>query len=349
MSGIPPFLKAARALPQAGLLATLLLGGCGADPPPEEPPPEEKQAPCADLETDLRGGGVPATLSATGLYADFAARSLAPSVREFTPVHTLWSDAAEKRRFFQLPDGCHIDTSDMDHWVLPVGARLWKEFVVDGKLLETRFIARHGPGPKDFILAAYAWREDGSDADYVPYGVVGAQGTAHDIPAAKSCKTCHSYLPEQALGFSALQLDHDGDGVTLRQLAEEGWLTVAPPQRLKAPGNELEAAALGYLHANCGNCHNPQGIEFNNPFNLRLSVNDTSVAGTGAWLTGINVQVEKFVTPGVTLRISPGKPDESCVHHRMTIRGTTEQMPPLASRVTDPDGLALVRAWIESL
>ncbi|HEX8702252.1 MAG TPA: hypothetical protein VF815_25695, partial [Myxococcaceae bacterium] len=300
-------------------------------------------------ETDLKGGQIPAALSATGLYRDFAARTLSPGVREFTPVYPLWSDSAQKRRFVQLPDGCSIETSDMDHWVLPVGARLWKEFAVNGKLLETRFIARHGPGPKDFILGAYAWRPDGSDADYVPYGTVGAQGTAHDIPAAKSCKTCHDYLPERALGFSALQLDHDGAGVTLSQLAQEGRLTQPPTQRLKPPGDTRTAAALGYLHSNCGNCHNSTGIEFNRPFDLRLSVNDADLASTGAWRTGVNVPVEKFVTPGVNLRIAPGNPEGSCVHHRMTIRGTTEQMPPIASRVSDAEGLALIRSWIESL
>ena len=235
----------------------------------------------------------------------------------------------------------------MDHWVLPVGARLWKDFTVDGKLVETRFIARYGAGPKDFILGAYAWRADGSDADYVVYGQTHAQGTNHDIPAAKTCKSCHSYLPEQALGFSALQLSHEGPGVTLSTLAQEGRLTVAPSATFQAPGNSVESAALGYLHANCGNCHNPQGIEFNNPFSLRLSVKDVSVTDTGTYRTGLGVPVEKFVTPGVTRRIDPGNPQGSCVYHRMTIRGTEQQMPPTGSHVTDPDGLAVISAWIE--
>src|SRR5690348_9989527 len=97
-----PSPKVPLALPRAGLLATLLLVGCTEDPP-GEPAPEEQNVPCRDLETDLKGGGVPPTLSATGLYQDFAARTLLPSVREFTPVHPLWSDSAQKRRFVQLP------------------------------------------------------------------------------------------------------------------------------------------------------------------------------------------------------------------------------------------------------
>ncbi|WP_225411262.1 hypothetical protein [Stigmatella hybrida] len=347
-TGIPSSLKPSRALCLTGLLAALPLTACSSDEEKPPAPPVESKVPCAGLRTGLEAG-VPATLSDTGLYQDFAARTLAPGVREFTPRYPLWSDSAQKRRFVQLPDGCHIDTSDMDHWVLPVGARLWKEFIVDGKLVETRFIARHGSGPEDFILGAYAWRADGSDADYVRYGAVNPLGTQHSIPAAKDCKSCHSYLPEQALGFSALQLDHDGTGVTLGTLAAEGRLTVNPTERFTAPGNSVEAAALGYLHSNCGNCHHPQGIEFNNVFDLRLSVKDKAVADTGTYRTAVNVPVEKFVTPGVNLRIDPGNAEQSCVHHRMTIRGTVEQMPPTASRAVDLEGKALIQAWIDGM
>ncbi|WP_224248493.1 hypothetical protein [Hyalangium gracile] len=329
------------------LLTACLLAACSSDTS-EDPPLPQQNVACADLQTGLEGGAVPATLSATGLFQDIRTRTLAPTVREFEPVYTLWSDGAVKTRYVQLPDGCPIETSDMDHWVLPVGAKLWKDFTVDGKLLETRFIARYGAGPKDFILAAYAWRADGSDADYVQYGVVNAQGTAHSIPAAKNCKTCHSYLPEQALGFSALQLNHDGPGVTLAKLAAEGRLSTAPAV-LKVPGDAVASKALGYLHANCGNCHNATGIEFNNPFSLRLSVNDVNVEDTAAWKTGLDMPVEKFVTPGVTKRIVAGNPEGSCIVHRMTIRGTTEQMPPIASKAIDDTGLASIRAWVESL
>ncbi|KFE68369.1 hypothetical protein [Hyalangium minutum] len=330
------------------LLTSSLLAACSSDTP-VDPLPPQPNVPCAGLQTGLESGKAPATLSETGLFQDISTRSLAAGVREFSPRYALWSDAAVKRRYVQLPDGCQIDTSDMDHWVLPVGARLWKDFTAEGKLVETRFIARYGTGPKDFILGAYAWRADGSDADYVAYGQTRAQGTGHDIPAAKTCKTCHSYLSEQALGFSALQLSHEGSGVTLSTLVQEGRLTVAPAAAFKAPGNSVESAALGYLHANCGNCHNSTGIEFNNPFSLRLSVKDVNAADTDTYRTGIGVAVEKFATPGITRRIDPGNPQGSCVYHRMTIRGTEQQMPPTASHLTDPEGLALISEWISSM
>lgn len=336
----------ARRLDVANLLAAALVAagaasGC-------MPPSPEQNVPCAGLRTGLEGGAVPAMLSETGLFADIQTRALAPGVREFRPAYPLWSDGAQKRRFVQLPDRCSIDTSDMDHWVLPVGARLWKDFTVGGKLIETRLIARYGAGAKDFIFAAYAWREDGSDADFAEYGVVNARGTEHNIPAAQTCKSCHGYLPERVLGFSALQLQHDGAGVTLQALAGEGWLSTAVPE-LKVPGDAVAASALGYLHANCGNCHNPDGIAFNTPFILRLSANDASVTDTGVWKTAVGVPVEKLVAPGVSLRVDPGSPTASGIFHRMSVRGTTEQMPPIATKVTDPDGLSAIGAWVESL
>lgn len=336
-----------QSLSLACLFTACLLVACRSDTIVDPPPPPTNVA-CGDLQTGLEGGVVPPTLSATGLFQDIKARTLAPGVRTFEPTYKLWSDGAEKVRYVQLPDGCAIETSDMDHWVLPVGAKLWKDFTVDGKLVETRFIARYGTGPKDFILAAYAWREDGSDADYTQYGVVNALGTTHNIPAAKLCTTCHGYLPERALGFSALQLNHEGAGVTLQTLVAEGRLSTPVPA-MKVPGDSLASEALGYLHANCGNCHNPQGIEFNNPFTLRLSVNDATLEDTGVWKTALRVPVEKFVTPGVTMRVNPGNPDGSCIVHRMSIRGTTEQMPPIASKITDDTHLAMIREWVQSL
>ena len=51
----------------------------------------------------------------------------------------------------------------------------------------------------------------------------------------------------------------------------------------------------------------------------------------------------------VSARILPGNPDQSAVSYRMGQRGNNAQMPPLASKTVDTEGLALVRRWIESL
>jgi len=291
----------------------------------------------------------PAKLSETGLYADIASETLASGVEPFAPKYVLWSDGGDKQRFVSLPPCSEIDTSDMDHWSLPVGTRLWKTFVVGGVRVETRLIARYGPAPGEFWFAAYQWNDDQTDADHAPLGVEDAKGTEHDIPATSSCKLCHEYLEERALGFGAIQLSHGGPGVTIASLSAAGRLSVPAPSGFDVPGDPVEAAALGYLHANCGNCHNDTGVEFNDPFALRVLVGDATVEATGAFGTAVGVPVEKFVQAGVTHRIAPGQPGASCVWYRMGVRGTIQQMPPLATELVDDSGLAIVEAWIQSL
>ncbi|WP_437817607.1 PQQ-dependent sugar dehydrogenase [Sorangium sp. So ce1078] len=287
----------------------------------------------------------PERLSETGLYADIKTRSRAANTVEFRPVYELWSDGAAKRRFVYLPRCSTIDTSDMDHWSLPVGTRFWKEFRADGVAVETRLIHRFGPGIDDWVFAAYAWDPSGNDAFLVEDGVEDARGTAHDIPRTADCWECHGKLPERILGFSALQLSHHGPGETITSLSNAGWLTVPRPGGVRPPGDATAAAALGYLHANCGNCHNDTGVA---TLRTRLLAANTTVESTDTYKTGVGV-TPSFWEPGVVHRITAGDPESSAVVRRMAHRGSRAQMPTIGSEAVDAAGLATVRAWIEDL
>lgn len=303
----------------------------------------------------------PDRLSQTGLYADVAQRSLAPYVQEYAPQFPLWSDGADKRRFVYLPE-CDpvIDNTDEDDWVFPVGTRMWKEFSLGGVLVETRMIHRYGPGPDDFLYVTYAWRDDDSDADLVLNGVEDARDTELDIPSVDACSNCHGPhpaqggLPSRYLGLSAIQLSHAGPGVTMQTLSNEGHLLVPHPAGYTIPGDAVAQAALGYLHANCSNCHNdtPDGIIY--PFmDLRLKTTDTTVEDTATFTTAVNVMTSLFMN-GCTYRILGGDPLASCIHVRMDVRGSDtmpngDQMPPLASDLVDTAGLSAVDAWITTL
>ncbi|WP_437946601.1 PQQ-dependent sugar dehydrogenase [Sorangium sp. So ce296] len=301
--------------------------------------------PCADPAALPPDPVPPDRLSETGLYADIATRSRAANTREFRPAFELWSDGAAKRRFVYLPRCSTIDTSDMDHWSLPVGTRFWKEFRAEGVAVETRLIHRFGPGIDDWVFAAYAWDPSGSDAFLVEDGVEDARGTKHDIPRTADCWECHGKLPERILGFSALQLSHAGPGETIRSLSSAGWLTVPMPGGFRPPGDATAAAALGYLHANCGNCHNDTGVA---TLRTRLLAADTTVESTDTYTTGVGVR-PSFWETGVVHRITAGDPESSAVVRRMAHRGSRAQMPPIGSEVADAAGLAAVRAWIEDV
>jgi hypothetical protein len=284
----------------------------------------------------------PATLSGTGLPED---GTVPAHLRAFKPRYELWSDDAAKERFAYLP-GCEaIDTSDMDHWSFPVGTRFWKHFRFGGALVETRFSHRFGPGPGDWMFATYQWDVAQTKATLVVDGVPDANGTAHDIPAQSQCDRCHGFLPERSLGFSALQLSHEGAGQTLPVLAAEGRIAAAPAGGFSPPGDPAAQEALGYLHANCGHCHNDV---FGLPLRMHLRVNDAKIEDTNVFQTAIGIKA-LFEIDGFPMRISPGDPEQSLLVHRMSSRGSDAQMPPLATEKKDDKGLAKVRAWIETL
>jgi hypothetical protein len=290
-------------------------------------------------------------LSAMGLYADLATKQVASDAVEFAPTYALWADGAVKRRWIVLPPGAVIDTADMDRWRVPVGTRLFKEFMVDGRRVETRLIERTGPEPSDFDFAAYVWDADEGEAVRTPEGAEDAGGTAHDVPSEVQCGFCHRGEPGRVLGFSAVQLDHEAEP-SVASLARDGRLSdpPAPGTALGPPGPPAVAAALGYLHANCGQCHSRfGGARPDTDMNLRLEVGDRSPEATTIARSTIGVALDNFQDPAYSLRIDPGSPATSGLLHRMSIRGTRSQMPPIASEATDDEAIAVIAAWIESL
>jgi uncharacterized membrane protein len=301
---------------------------------------------CAPPDS-AHSGQLPDKLSQTGLYRSGDPQKLVEGVREFAPHYQLWSDGAVKRRWINLPPGGRIDTSDMDNWVFPVGTQLWKEFSVQGVRVETRLLRKTGPGTEDWATQAYVWLPDGSDAVAAPNGVTNALGTAHDVPAAGQCLACHGGRKSFALGFSALQLAYDaGPGrLDLDALVREGRVTRAPAASLAIPGDETTHQALGYLHANCGHCHNqdrPAAASSrcynpDNELDFWLSSRHLrSVAETPTYRSGRGVAFE------------PGDPDGSRMIELMSQRGFLRQMPPLGTEDVDQKSLRSVRQWIAS-
>ena len=319
--------------------ATLLLAGCET---------LESYRYCSALPPGQLSA-VPARLSETGLYADLRADALAPGVLPYRPQFELWSDGASKRRWISLPPGTRIDTSDMDSWQFPEGTKLWKEFSRDNVHIETRLLQRTGPGQGDWVTISYLWNDSNSEAIAVPDGVEDARGTTHDVPAANECMGCHGGRPARVLGFSAIQLSHDDppEQVTLDELVRRDLLSAPPAARLELHADPEARAALGYLHANCGHCHNQQrpprsGLRCFDPENkldllLRAGELD-AVTQTAAYRTGVGQAIK------------PGDPGGSEVVKRMNGRRRfPPSMPPLASDRIDDHGLAVVRAWIQGL
>jgi hypothetical protein len=292
-------------------------------------------------------------LSRTGLYSDIRSRALAAGVAEFEPRYPLWSDGAEKRRFIYLPPNGQIDTANPDRWNFPQGTRLWKEFLRDGVLVETRMLLKTGPNAADWDMAAYLWRADLSDAVKLMFARSNARGTAHDVPAPRDCVQCHGAGQERRpLGFTRLQLPWTHPQlVSVSALGAAGKLSGPPGEEPVIPGDAQSRAALGYLHANCGSCHYEGTSAVSKSVRLRLALTSRemgTLAETSAYVTAIERR-PKVPGLGTEVFIKPGDPRGSLVWRRMGIRENGWRMPPIASEEVDTVGIALVRDWIESL
>jgi hypothetical protein len=119
---------------------------------------------------------------------------------------------------------------------------------------------------------------------------------------------------------------------------------------LPLPGDETIQTALGYLHANCGLCHNPTSTHFaRTDIDLWLRVETLgSVQSTPTWVSTVNVPVNTGFY-GAEYRILPGDPAQSEVHRRMSIVPQARQMPPIGIEVKDDAALADMAAFIEAL
>lgn len=307
----------------------------------------------------LPSGTLPEELYCTGLYADFESKTPARGVREFAPAHQLWSDGADKTRWVFLPQGSTIDASDPNDWRFPVGTKLWKEFRWKDKRAETRIFWK--TGETRWAKAAYQWNEDDSAATRFAGGMVEVAGEDYYIPSPKECDLCHKGRTDRALGFEAGLLGLEGaTGVTLAQLIDDGLLEGNEITGALSIGDDNTgkgAAAMAWLHVNCGvSCHNanPAAEGYKTDLKLRLSaaeLDGSALLLADARITTIDVEATTLRWSGRKI-IVRGSPEDSLLYSLITHRDPAnmkDQMPPIATRVVDDEGVAAVQAWIEAL
>jgi mono/diheme cytochrome c family protein len=309
---------------------------------------------------------LPERLSETGLFAPGGTRVAADAIA-FSPQYPLWSDGTRKRRWIQLPPGTAIDASRIDAWEFPVGTKIWKEFGY-GRPIETRFIERLADGSWRF--AAYVWDADGRDAVLAPEGgtvvsVADAPGGRYAVPSRGDCVACHEGPSVPVLGFTALQLSPDRDPLAphadrtrdgladLRSLAARGVVRNLPAEalatapRIDAP-TPTARAALGYLHGNCGHCHNDAGALTGLELVLAQQA-DRDARSAERTVQSLLGHSSRFRSHDgrATERIAAGHGD-SVLTLRMKTDNRLARMPPLGVRVADAEGIALIERWIAS-
>jgi hypothetical protein len=307
--------------------------------------------------------GEPTDLRCTGLYSDWASKTVAAGAQPYTPGLVLWSDGADKSRWITLPAGQKIDTTDMDEWTFPVGTKIWKEFrlaLADASgetRIETRLLWKASAA--GWYRTTYRWTADGvSDAPELTDGELDVRGTGYEVPNQVECNGCHDGRMDGVLGFEAVALSSPAaSGLTLQALVTQKLLTAAPTAPIVVPGNATESATLGWMHMNCGtSCHNSgTGSGRVSGFLSRLDVATlTSVKTTETYTTGWNVPTQNFsiADAAVTYRFHACDTGSSASYTRTAVRtgvdGTPSnvQMPSIDTHQVDAPDLAAMARWI---
>lgn len=321
----------------------------------------------------------------------------------------LWSDNAAKSRAFVLPAGgtihvkncaanapqSELDTycttpegasngpADTGKWVFPVGTVMIKNFMFDGKIVETRLLMRVDANTRsligngtDWVGYNYAWNEAQTEAtvisgDRTPVSFdTGKQTVSWNYPSFKDCIGCHAEAvgtigPEtdqmnrtvnnanQIDTFIAMKLFDSSAPIKpytaalVEPYANANLGLTGPPA-----GATVEQEARSYLSANCGFCHRPdvndQGFDLRNSLTL--------------YETGICNLMQQNGLPSMPtvnyVEFAPGMHAQSAIWIRMNTPVPASdvnevedvgRMPSAGSFVVDQQATDLVASWIDSV
>ena len=298
----------------------------------------------------------PRQLSQTGCVDPTNPSQPAPGLIPYEVNASFWSDNASKQRWLSLPDDSQIEILPTHDWRFPSGSVFMKHFELGGQLIETRLLVRHLDG--GWGGYSYAWRADGSDADYVAGGknIVKQEQEWH-IPSSGQCMRCHTAASEVVLGLETAQMNRDhfyaASAVNANQLMTLSHLDLFNSAEFR-PGHAypkisdpfdhsvpMSLRARSYLHSNCAQCHQPGG-----PTRLDMDLRYTTPLGASG-ICGERPQTSDLGLEDAYL-IAPGAPERSVLLERIS-RRDLYRMPPLASAVVDNEGVKLIQAWIDQL
>ena len=295
---------------------------------------------------------IPDRLSATGCFTASDPTQPVDALIPYDLNAPLWSDAAEKLRWIALPDGAQIRIDSAGDWEFPVGTMLIKEFSLNGKRIETRFLEHQSAGWSGYT---YQWMEDESDALLLDTGKTElVAGQNWSFPGPGQCLECHTSAAGRALGPETGQLNrslvYPSSGIDANQITTMAHIGLfenpppAPVESIVSPDDAEATVALrakAYLHSNCSHCHRPGGtaggeidFRYQTPLaEMKLCDVPASVGDLG--ITGARL-------------LAPADPARSILSERMK-RLDGSRMPPLGSLVVDTDGVTLIDQWINSI
>jgi uncharacterized repeat protein (TIGR03806 family) len=324
-------------------------------------------------------GTLPALLSQTGVFTNTPAMTPVASLIPYAPNVQLFSDNAQKIRYFSVPNtGAPLTASEQityaptNNWSFPAGTVFVKTFELQTNTsdptsllrLETRLLVLDTNGAVYGVT--YKWRSDYSDADLlsssqteaIPIQTPGGVYTnLWYYPSPSDCLQCHTAVANYVLGANARQLNRTltySNGVTdneLRALNRAGLFnpaideaTITNIEALSALTNlsaSYQQRARSYLDANCAQCHQPGGTgpTFDARYDTPLA--QQNIIGVPAVKGNLGYDHVDIVTPDDVWR--------SSLYDRMNVVNPLIQMPPLARNLIDTNAVEVMADWINSL
>jgi uncharacterized repeat protein (TIGR03806 family) len=312
------------------------------------------------------GAPIPATLAATGAFADPETLTPNAGIVPYEINVPFWSDNAHKQRWFSLPNtNLTLDFNRDGNWSFP-NTTVWvKHFELEltngvpesNRRLETRFLVKNATGAYG---VTYRWGESLTNATLVPESgtnetfVINDGGNLRtqvwEYPSRVACAICHTPAAGFALGFNTGQLNRDFDygGTITNQIAalsQAGYFNTNvldhhTLRTLAHPTDDsvsLEYRVRSYLAVNCVQCHQPAGTT-PTLWDARIS---TSTANAGL-VNGALINNGEDTNNRVLV---PGNLSNSMLLTRIATRGPG-QMPPLTTTLVDTQAVALISAWI---
>jgi uncharacterized repeat protein (TIGR03806 family) len=290
---------------------------------------------------------MPMNLSDTGCF-NVNSKTAPQGVIAYQVNSALWSDSAEKNRFFALPDNTNITVNTEGDFIFPDGTILIKHFLAGTSYLETRLMILFADGWRGY---SYEWNTGQTEATLLTDGKTVDAGTfTHTIPSRSQCFQCHTSAANFSLGLESIQQSYEDSDLNanfmefMNQLYLSSTVDYSQLDALVSLDDSsasLAARARSYLHSNCSGCHRPGSSA--SLIDLRYS---TALADTDA--CDVNATLGDFGFPGAK-RIDPGNAAQSTLLLRMQTLNDSLRMPPLASNVVDDTAVSVVSDWINGL
>lgn len=303
-----------------------------------------------DLKPIANSATLPMRLSDYNIFQNGGAGLPTARFHAYRLATPLFTDYAEKQRLLYLPQGMYLSFNQDGNPVFPDSSMLVKTFfyysdkrdtTAGKRLIETRILIKI---EGQWNAGTYEWNEAQTDAFLLDGGTdktvswvngLGVRKTIfYHIPSTVECSGCHrsdqSMIP---IGPKARNLNVPLEGNSdpenqLLNFQKTGIVKLVPADLQTAlpewqnPSHTLAQRARAYLDVNCAHCHSVTGVARN----TRLLLD--------------------YALPFADTRIHARRND---ILHRMQSTNKNIRMPKLGTTIPDSAGIALVKAYIQSL